>query len=314
MLQIELMAGGLTAHVLTWGATLQGLWMDGIAHSLVRGSPDVRAYFGTLRYFGAIVGPVANRIAGAAIIFDGCHIALDANEDGRTTLHGGTRGFGERSWRLLEHHADRCTLALDHADGLCGFPGPLHVDATYRLEANAMTVAISARAEAPALFAPAFHGYWTLDGAPDLSGHLLQIDAETFLPVDTAQIPLGRPETVAGTPFDHRAPRQPDRDIDHNFCLSENRGPLRRAARLTAGGLVMELETTEPGLQVYASGRTSSGTWAGHEGAPFGRYAGLALEPQVWPDAPNRPYFPSARIEAGETITQVTRFAFSRRG
>lgn len=312
IVQVSLRGGGLRAQVLTWGATLQGLWLDGLAHSLVMGCPDPSAYREDLLYFGAVVGPVANRIAGARFDLDGRTCWLDANENGVTTLHGGSQGFGQRNWRLSEVGADHCTLDLDHPDGLCGFPGPLHVSTTYRLGESALHVRITGRAFAPALFAPAFHACWNLDGQADLSTHRLKVAAHTYLPVDRAKIPTGGPESVAGTAFDYRAPAPPSRGLDHTFCLATKRGIMREAARLTAGGVGMVLETTEPGLQVYASGFSSSGQWPGHGGKPFGRFSAIALEPQVWPDAANRPGFPTARIRPGELVTQMSRFVLTR--
>lgn len=312
--QITLQGGGLRAQILTWGATLQGLWLDGIAHSLVLGCPDPVAYRQDLLYFGAIVGPVANRIAGARFDLDGRTFRLDANENGARTLHGGSQGFSQRNWRLAEAGADHCTLELDHPDGLCGFPGPLQVSAAYRLDKDALLVRITGHASAPALFAPAFHAYWNLDSRNDLSAHLLAVAADTYLPVDRSMIPVGGPASVAGTAFDYRSPAPPSRGLDHAFCLTTKRGALREAARLTAGGVRLILETTEPGLQVYASGFSSSGPWPGHGGKPFGRFAGIALEPQVWPNAANRPDFPSARIRPGEPVTQVSRFVLTRDG
>jgi aldose 1-epimerase len=262
-----------------------------------------------MRYFGAIVGPVANRIAGGRFALDGRVHDLDRNENGVTTLHGGAAGFGSRNWTLIDHAPDRCTLALTQPEGLCGFPGPIEVRATYRLrEGQTLEIEITGESGAEAVFAPAFHGYWNLDGGGDVLSHRLAIAAERYTPVDERLIPEGPPAPVAGTAFDYRAARPVAPDVDHNFCTGSARGVCRPVATLEAGGTQLVVETTEPGLQVYSAGRTSSGPWPGLDGRPFGLNAGLALEPQLWPDAPNRPEFPSARIAPGRPVTQLTRF------
>lgn len=312
VLAIPLRGGGLSATVLTLGATLQDLRLDD-GRRVLLGSPDPAAYLGPLRYFGAIVGPVANRIAGGRFRLDGRDIALDRNEAGRTTLHGGSTGFAERVWRLVDHAADRCTLALDHADGLGGFPGPLAVTATYRLlPPQTLEIEITGTSAGVAVFAPAFHGYWNLDGSPDILGHRLTILADRRTPVDADLIPQGPPVAVAGTGHDYRSARPVGRDLDDNFCTGTARTRLRPVAVLAAGDLRLDVETTEPGLQVYAAARTSSGGFPGLDGRSFGLHAGVALEPQLWPDAVNRPDFPPARLDPGVPVTQLSRFRLSR--
>lgn len=311
---ITLRAGGLTAQIMTWGATLQDLRIDAGNRPIILGSPLLEPYFTDLRYFGAIVGPVANRISGAAIEFDGRRHRLDANEAGKTTLHGGTHGLGQRVWRIVSVDARQCVLAITQPDGLDGFPGEVVVEATYRLEDDAaLMLQIKGFGVTASQFNPAFHGYWALDGAPDLRNHRLTIAAETYLPVDADLIPVSGPAPVTGK-FDYRSPQVPDMGLDHTYCLASKRGPLRPVATLSAGDVTMTLETTEPGLQVYPAGGSSSGKWPGHGGAAFGAYAGIALEPQLWPNAPNRPDFPSARIEQGQTITQTSRFRITYQG
>lgn len=301
--------GGLTARVLTWGATLQSLVPDWQDFSVILGSEDPAAYRADLLYFGAIVGPVANRIAEGRFMLDGHSFALDRNEDDRTTLHGGTEGLGQRNWRLVDHGKDFVTLGITQPDGLCGFPGPLAFEATYRLPGDGvLEIAITGHAAGDALFNPAFHGYWNLDGGTDILDHRLCVHADRYTPVDDRLIPLGHAAAVDGTAFDYRSARPIAKDIDHNLCTGDRRGALRTVATLQGRKNALELATTEPGLQVYAAANSLSGDWPGLDGRPFGRNAGIALEPQLWPDAPNNPGFPSARIAAGERITQVSRF------
>lgn len=305
--------GGARAYVLTYGATLQALQIEGIAHSVILGSSDPTAYIERMRYFGGIVGPLANRVAAGRLVVDGRARQLDRNENGRTTLHGGAEGFGTRNWEIVETAADRVTLSLQHPDGLCGFPGTIEVMVTYGLDTRGvLTIEFEGRTGRPTVFGPAFHGYWSLDGKPDLTEHRLCIDADRFLAVDEDMIPTGEPTPVAGTAFDYREPRTPDRALDHNFCLSDRRGQMRHACTLEAGDLRLDIETTEPGLQVYTGRKIATAPFAGHSGYPYCANAGIALEPQLWPDAPNHPSYPSPILRPGETYRQVSRFTVTR--
>ena len=301
--------GGLTARILSWGATLQSLVPDWQDSSVIVGAEDPAAYRADLLYFGAIVGPVANRIADGRFTLNGRDFTLDRNEAGRTTLHGGANGFGERNWEITDAGADYVTLEIDHPDGLCGFPGPIKTAVTYRLPGDqVLEIEITGHAGADAVFNPAFHGYWNLDGGPDILNHRLTVAADRYTPVDERLIPLGHAAPVADTPFDYRSAKPIARDIDHNLCTGNARGTLRHVATLEGEKNRLTIATTEPGLQVYAGANSPSGRWAGLDGRPFGPNAGIALEPQLWPDAPNTPGFPTAKIAAGERMTQLSRF------
>lgn len=308
---IRLSAGGTVATILTHGARLADLRRQGMAHPLALGSPSFEAYLGPMEYFGAVVGPVANRIAVGRFSLEGVEYRLDRNEGGITTLHGGAEGFSARNWYLVDADRSSCTLTIDQRDGLNGFPGALSIAVRYALEEDgALTLEITGRTARTCLCAPAFHGYWNLDGSADLSQHRLTVHAEAYLEVDAELIPRGAPVALAGTAFDYRAARPIDAGLDHNFCLSTARGPLREACRLETDRLTMIVETTEPGLQIYSAGRMDTAPVAGLSGQPYGRMAGIAIEPQIWPDAANRPDFPSARLDPGETYRQITRFRF----
>ncbi len=310
---VTLRAGGTTAVILTHGARLADLRRDGVAHPLVLGSATITPYLGPMEYFGAIVGPVANRISEGRFTLDDAEYRLDRNEAGRTTLHGGSQGFSARNWRLMEADRASCALILDQRDGLCGFPGPLSTRVRYELdEAGALNVEITARTARPCLCAPAFHAYWNLDGTTDLSGHTLTVHAASYLPLDADGLPREAPRPVAGTTYDYQQPRAPDVALDHNFCLATARGPMRESCRLSAGDLTLILETTEPGLQVFTAGTLDTAPFKGLTGAPYGRFAGIALEPQLWPDAANRADFPSPRLDLGQTYRQNTRFRIER--
>lgn len=304
---IILRRGNLTARVLTWGAVLQGLWLEGVAHSLTLGSDSLADYEGAMRHHGAIIGPVANRISGAAAEIDGQSCRFDANQDGRVCLHSGWAGTHRQVWDLVAADQATVTLAIRLADGVGGFPGNRRIEARYALGDDALHLTIRAETDALTPLNIAHHGYWNLDGSPTWAGHRLRVAAGHYLPVTADFTPDGTVAEVAG-PMDFRqdrtiAPGQPS--LDHNFCLSRGRVGLRDVLWLTGqGGLTLMLATTEPGVQVY-DGRDAI--------RPLqGRYEGLALEPQFWPDTLAHPDFPSILLGPGQDWQQETRWRFSR--
>jgi aldose 1-epimerase len=283
---------------------------------LTLGSHDLHAYEGPLRYAGAVVGPVANRISGASARIGDTQFSFDANENGMTTLHGGAAGLHARVWSVVEAELDLVVMELALPSGDGGFPGTRRFRAEYRIEPPAsLKVTLSATTDAPTLINLANHSYWNLDGTPTTAGHRLTVAADRYTPVDAAGIPTGEVAPVAGTPFDlRRGVTLDDRPLyDHNLCLAEAPRPLSRAARLQGrSGVTLDLETTEPGLQVYDGRFLDTAPDFGLTGRPYGAFAGVALEAQRWPDAPNRPGFPSLLLRPGETSVQVTRFTFAR--
>lgn len=309
VLSVCIRGGSLEANCMSWGASVQELRHSAIAHSLVLGSSELRAWFENFRYYGSVVGPVANRIAGGRFTLNGTTFHTDLNESGITTLHGGSQGFGERNWQLQEYSASSCQFVLQHSDGLGGFPGNIRVSVNYSLdEHDTLMIRVEAETDRATCFYPAFHGYWNLDGKPSVENHLLQIDADTYLPVDAHMLPIGAPEPVQNTDFDYRSPRTPKDDLDHNFCLSQQRVACRPVASLSSGAVQLLVETTEPGLQVYSGGGIDTQPWQGHEGTPYTHNAGVAIEPQCWPDSPNHKGYPDALLQPGELYEQVTKF------
>lgn len=315
--RIILQDGPLTVAVLTLGATVQDVRLEGFAHPLVLGAEYPSSYRGQARYFGAIVGRVANRIANGRAVLDGRELHLDRNEAGRTTLHGGSEGTSDRLWQLEGHDERSCRLTLELPDGDMGFPGRLQVAAEFRLADAALEIVLEAVCDRPTFCNLAHHGYWNLDDDHNIREHLLQVEAAHYLPVDEHLIPTGEQRPVDGTAFDFRQPRaigESGQRYDHNFCLAEARRALQPAARLTSAsnGLSLLLETTEPGLQVYDGAKIGLEPHYGLEGRQYGAHAGVALEPQCWPDAPNQPGFPDITLRPGETYRQVSRFSLSQ--
>lgn len=312
---LGLAGGGLALRLLTLGATVQDLRLAGVAWPLVLGGADPADYAGPLLYAGAIVGPVANRIAGARAQVAGRLCRFEANE-GATLLHSGASGIHARIWRVEACGQDHAALRCDLADGDGGFPGNRTIRAGFRLSAPAtLTLTLTAASDAATLMNLAHHGYWNLDGTADISEHRLTVAAACYLATDEALIPEGPPRPVAGTPFDLRAGCRLSEapPLDHNFCLAPARRRVSHAATLTgASGVSLRIETTEPGLQVYDGRHFAVPGGHGNGGRAYGPRAGIAFEPQLWPDAPNRPEFPPALLGPGETCRQVTRFSLGR--
>jgi len=311
---ITLRAGELIARVLTLGASLQDLRLAGVPWPLILGSDAPGAYLGALPWPGAVVGPVANRIGGAAAVIGGRLCQFTPN-DGPNLLHSGTTGISGQIWQIEEVEDGAVTLSCTLAAGHGGFPGNRVIRVRYAIEAPAtLALTLTAETDAVTLMNPAHHPYWNLDGTPTTEGHQLQVAAAHYLPTDAANLP-GDPLPVAGTDYDLRAARAlPDLPpLDHNFCLDPAPGgALRPVATLTGGrGVTLTLETDAPGLQVYDGRALDSRPYPGLTGAPYGPHAGIALEPQLWPDAPAHADFPPITLAPGETFRQRLRYSFT---
>ena len=311
--------GGFEARIINFGAALQALLVPdahGQIDDVVLGHDDLVGYVGLRRFFGATVGRYANRIAHARFELDGEVVELAAN-NGPHAIHGGLDGFDRRLWEVIdiEHCAQPAvTLGLVSAHGDQGYPGKLDMRVTYRLTgASELSLTFEARSDRPTVVNLTNHSFFNLDGVASgasILDHRLTVLAERFLAIDPTSIPLPEPpRAVAGTPFDFRIPsavgariRHDDTQLrhgkgyDHNFCL-DNGGELQLAARLEAprSGRFLELLTNQPGLQVY-SGNYLDGSTAGKRGRLYRQSDAICLEPQVWPNTPNRPDFPSARV------------------
>ena len=315
--RVTLRGGGLKAKFLSYGAVLQDLRLDGHAPPLVLGFEAFNDYLAYPYHFGAIAGRTANRIAGGAFTLDGVDYQLDRNALAKHNLHGGSRGIGTRLWTFDEVLADSATLSILLLDGDMGYPGEMRISVRFQLgQGGVLDILMKATSDRATLCNLAHHSYFNLDGSPDILGHRLRIAADHYLPVDAEQIPTGEIGSVEGTPFDFREGKLlgevcAHTGIDHNFCLSNDRVALREVAELSAGDVRMEVRTTEPGLQVYdASGLNVPVMGLG--GRRMGPNAGVALEPQVWPDAVHHPDWPQPVLRPGETYMQQTQFAFEK--
>lgn len=327
--------GGFEVAIIAYGAAVQEMLVadrDGRTADVVLGHDELEPYVAHRRFFGAAIGRYANRIAGGAFTLDGVHHRIPAN-DRLNSLHGGNDGFDRRLWTIEAAGAyprPAVTLRYTSPDGEEGYPGRLEARLTYTLTGpQELTLAFEATTDRPTLANLTHHGYFNLAGAgaaEDILGHVLTLNADAYLPVDADAIPIGAPSPVAGTPFDFRAPKAIGADIrqtheqlrlgrgyDHNFCLP---GGFASAPRLAArvvhpvSGRVMELLTDQPGVQFY-SGNFLDGSAEGKSGRLYRQSDAFCLEPQIWPDAPNRPDFPSARLDPGAVYRHVSIFRFS---
>ncbi len=310
VLRVGVQGDGLSAQVLTLGAIMQDLRREGVAHPLTLAAPTLAPYLGPMAYFGAMVGRFANRIGEARFTLDGQDHALGQNCHGRNCLHGGPEGSAHQLWELRDHATDRLRLGLHMADGHMGFPGNLEVELEISIDGTTLQFEVTAETDRPTPCSFAQHNLYALDDTGSIAQHRLRIAAEAYLPVDDTLIPTGEIRPVADSAFDFRTPRSlHEVALDHNFCLSGAPGMLRPAAWLksAASGVALEMMTTEPGLQVYTGHGLPRAGVIGPDGTPYGQYAGVALEPQAWPDAPNQPGFPPAILRPGQRYHQITR-------
>lgn len=315
--RLTLSGGGLTAKMINWGAVIQDLRLTGHDAPLVLGFEDFQHYPEHSPHFGAVPGRYANRIANGRFILDGERYQLDQNQAGTHTLHGGSKGYSKRLWTFADNGPDFVTLTLHSPDGDMGFPGNLDATCTYRLKAGGvLSIELKATTDSPTLCNLTNHSYFNLDdgGRNDILRHRLVIDAGAYVPVDDAAIPSGVVQPVDETPFDLRMATEIGAngvDYDHNFCLAAARRPLTRAAwaQGASSGVEMETWTTEPGVQLYC-GQKVKPSPPGLDSIIYPRSAGFCLETQVWPDSPNRPYFPQAVLRPGETYMHETEYRF----
>ena len=325
-------ARGTTVTALTLGATLAE-WRvadrEGVPDDILLGMADARGQMAA-PYMGSLVGRCANRIAHAAFPLDGARIPLAANAPPHH-LHGGAAGFDQHVWRGRAARAGDAvgvTFTRTSPDGEEGYPGTLHARVRYRLhDDDRLVVDLHATTTRPTPCNLTQHAYFNLAGrrAADVRDHVLVVHADAYLPVDATLVPTGEVAPVDDTPLDFRRPvaigtrldaSHPQLALaggcDHAFVLRPPQRPraLRPAAWLhdPASGRTLTVHTTAPALQVY-TGNGLDGALVGSGGRRFGRHAGVCLEAQGYPDAPNRPAFPSVILRPGDTYRVRITFA-----
>ena len=319
-------ANGVSARIMTLGATLQafsGPDRSGKIADVTLGNDDVRSYVEHPNYWGQTIGRYANRIAGGRFTLDGKTYSLPLN-DKTNSLHGGAVGFDKRVWQIVDTSdaggVAKVALRLVSPAGDQGYPGTLTVTTTYSLDDHgSLTIDMDATTDAPTIVNLTNHALFNLagEGAPGGAlGHRLTLAAHRYTPVDAALIPTGELKSVTGSPFDFTSGRIIDdvvrdgrdaqivigRGIDHNFVLDGGKtAEPKLAAKLEdpRSGRVLEVLTDQPGIQIY-TGNFLDGTIVGKHGHIYRMGDGIALEPQLFPDTPNKPAFGSARVDPGK--------------
>jgi aldose 1-epimerase len=314
------------ARFITWGASLIELKVpdrDGKLANVTLGFDDPARYLKPHPFFGCVAGRFANRIALGKFTLDGKTHQLLIN-DGRNHLHGGPGGFDKRNWtgEILSENSVRFTHVS--VDGEEGYPGNLTATVTYTLtERDELRIDYAATTDKPTVVNLTNHTYWNLSGEPGILSHELQLNADRYTVVDAESIPTGEQRSVTGTEFDFTKFKTIGRDIgamantpgagfDHNWVINPgNAGELVLAAVLhdPKSGRTMRVLTDQPGIQFYSGNYINN--VQGHGGEVYGKYAGLCLETQQFPDSPNRPDFPSTVLRPAGTYKTTTVHAFS---
>jgi len=317
-------ANGLIAKITNYGTIITELHVpdrDGKLADVVLGFDTLAPYLERHPYFGCTVGRVANRIYQGRFTLDGKPYTLAVN-NGPNHLHGGLKGFDKALWQAEPLAGAAVKFTYTSPDGEEGYPGTLRVSVTMTLtDANELRLEYSATTDRPTPVNLTNHSYFNLAGEGDVLGHELMLVADHYTPKTADGVPTGEIKPVEGTPMDFRTPqtigaRFPELGgeppgYDHNYVLRGEGERLAFVARVREpkSGRVMELRTTEPGVQLY-TGNFLNGTLTGKRGAVYQRHAGLCLETQHFPDAVNQPKFPSVILRPGKTYWHDTIFNF----
>lgn len=321
---------GMTVKISDYGATVTSILApdkNGKTGNVVLGFDSLAGYqsdefLKSGPYFGAIVGRYGNRIAKGKFTLDGKEYTLATN-NGANHLHGGNKGFDKAIWQaepMPQQNAIQFTYVSP--DGEEGYPGKLTSTVTYTLtDDNELRIDYKATSDKATPINLTNHSYFNLaagtaEGAMD---HQLTLNADRYTVVDNTLIPTGELRKVSGTPMDFTTPHaigeridQVEGGYDHNFVLTDTSNTLKKAATVyePTSGRMMEVFTTEPGIQFY-SGNFLDGTLTGSGGKKYNQHYGIALETQHFPDSPNQPTFPSTILEPGETYETTTVYKFS---
>jgi aldose 1-epimerase len=322
-------ANGMQAGIITYGGALvQFMAPDksGKLGDVVIAMDDLDGMRKQDNFFGALIGRYGNRIGKAQFVLDGQTYKLPAN-NGPNTLHGGPEGFDKKVWTAAKGPmAEGPSLELTYTskDGEMGFPGTLNAKVVYTLtNNNALRIDYTATTDKPTVVNLTNHAYWSLAGEGDILAHEVTINADRFTPVDDTLIPTGELKPVKGTPFDFTTAtaigariNQDDQQLkygkgyDHNWVLNKTDASMTKAAEVRdpKSGRVMEVWTTEPGLQFY-TGNFLNGTFKG-KGRSFDLRSAFCMETQHFPDSPNKPSFPSTTLRPGQTYRTTSEYRF----
>ncbi|WP_245841778.1 aldose epimerase family protein [Sphingomonas lenta] len=326
---------GMSATLISYGASIQSVIVpdrQGQPADVALGYATIEEYLAKPQYLGSTVGRFANRIARGRFTLEGRAYTVPVN-NGENSLHGGTEGFDKVNWTVRDVKSGptaSVTMRYVSPDNDQGYPGQMTVDCTYSLdERNQLTIEYRATTNAPTIVNITNHAYWNLGGEGSnrgAMGHLVTIPAQTFLPTDAGAIPTGEFRPVEGTAFDFRQPRAVGervreasdqqilfgRGYDHNWVIGrEVTRDLHLMARVEdpVSGRSFELLSNQPGLQFY-SGNFLDATTVGKSKRLYRLGDAIVMEPQLFPDTPNRPEFPSARLNPGQTYRNIMVYRF----
>jgi aldose 1-epimerase len=315
---------GYNVSIITYGGAITSLWApdrNGFFGDIVLGFGSLEDYVSNPRYFGALIGRHANRIAGGRFALNGVEYQLPKN-NGANHLHGGFKGFDKRVWNAKEEEdVDTLHLSYFSKDGEEGYPGNVEAFVDYRLNGNELSIEYRASTDRDTIVNLTNHSYFNLKGQGTILKHELTLNADSFTPVSDDLIPTGEIKSVTGTPMDFRSGKAIGSELDltesgydHNFVLNDWDGSLRSAVDLyePVSGRVLEIFTDQPGMQFY-SGNFLDASFIGKNGVAYVKYAGLCLEPQHFPDAPNHSNFPSTVLRPGEEYRHSTVLRFLHR-
>jgi aldose 1-epimerase len=323
---------GMTVSIINYGAVVTSIELpdrDKKVANVVLGFPTLEGYLGKDPYFGCIVGRYANRIAKGKFKLNGKTYTLAIN-DGPNHMHGGMKSFSDAVWsaRPTTSAADGKSAGLElmyeSRDGEEGYPGAVKTTVTYTLnDANELRIDYRAVSDKPTIINLTSHIYWNLRGAGtrDVFDHVLTLNADKYLPVDSTLIPTGELKPVKGTSMDFTSPARIGarlnevdgggvKGYDHCYVLNSRTDPLKQAAARVEdpeSGRILEIFTTEPGIQLYTGNQLTGKP----EDGGFKQYTAFCLECQHFPDSPNRPEFPSTVLEPNKPYTQTTIHRFS---
>lgn len=320
---------GMEAKITNYGGIIVSLTAPdrtGSFADVVLGFDSLERYVQKNPFFGCITGRYANRIGGASFKIDGKEFHVTANS-GKNHIHGGKLGFDKKVWKASKVNkggAAGVTMRYRSADGEEGYPGNLDCTVAYVLtDDNALEIEYTATTDAPTVVNLTNHSYFNLagEGSSEILRHEMMINADQFTPTDVELIPTGALESVIGTPLDFTVPRRIGERIaadfeplrfgkgyDHNYVLSGRGMKLAARARDPKSGRVMEVHTSEPGIQFYTANHLNT---TGKKGHTYGPRSAFCLETQRFPDSPNKPSFPTAVLRPGDAYQHTTVFKFS---
>ena len=320
---------GMTVKITEYGGIITEIWVPdrgGQKANVVLGFDKLDEYAKGHPFFGAIAGRYANRIANGKFTLDGREYTLATN-NGPNHLHGGVKGFDKKVWKGMAQPVTPETAAVTFSyispDGEEGYPGTMTANVTYTLtDKNELRIEYAATTDKPTVVNLTNHSYFNLAGGGSVLDHVLKVNADRYTPADAGLIPTGELAPVKGTGLDFTSPRRIGDRIgdymsfakgyDHNFVLNSGAGSSSVCARVEEPktGRVMEVRTTEPGVQLY-TGNHLDGQRTGVGGAKYGQHTGFCLETQHYPDSPNKPAFPTTVLRPGQQYKTTTVYHFS---